>query len=160
MSGSSSVSSSPIAMLALSAALGIILGMIEAKSSKERLILSPGALDTYVARVNDCPIRQLDYQRALSLLASGKRGELNDQDRELVLQRLIQEELLVQYASDTELLRTNQKLRAAVLQSVLAGLNIESLSTATATDSDISSGLEEYLTQLRNSADIQWIAIQ
>jgi hypothetical protein len=147
-------------MLALSAALGIILGMIEAKSSKERLILSPGALDTYVARVNDCPIRQLDYQRALSLLASGKRGELNDQDRELVLQRLIQEELLVQYASDTELLRTNQKLRAAVLQSVLAGLNIESLSTATATDSDISSGLEEYLTQLRNSADIQWIAIQ
>jgi len=160
MSGSSSVSSSPIAMLALSAALGIILGMIEAKSSKERLILSPGALDTYVARVNHNPIRQLDYQRALSLLASGKRGELNDQDRELVLQRLIQEELLVQYASDTELLRTNQKLRAAVLQSVLAGLNIESLSTATATDSDISSGLEEYLTQLRNSADIQWIAIQ
>ncbi len=160
MSGSSSVSSSPIAMLALSAALGIILGMIEAKSSKERLILSPGALDIYVARVNDSPIRQLDYQRALSLLASGKRGELNDQDRELVLQRLIQEELLVQYASDTELLRTNQKLRAAVLQSVLAGLNIESLSTATATDSDISSGLEEYLTQLRNSADIQWIAIQ
>lgn len=147
-------------MLALSAALGIILGMIEAKSSKERLILSPGALDIYVARVNDSPIRQLDYQRALSLLASGKRGELNDQDRELVLQRLIQEELLVQYASDTELLRTNQKLRAAVLQSVLAGLNIESLSTATATDSDISSGLEEYLTQLRNSADIQWIAIQ
>ncbi|MDA9839284.1 MAG: SurA N-terminal domain-containing protein [Porticoccaceae bacterium] len=160
MSGSSSVSSSPIAMLALSAALGIILGMIEAKSSKERLILSPGALDTYVARVNHSPIRQLDYQRALSLLASGKRGELNDQDRELVLQRLIQEELLVQYASDTELLRTNQKLRAAVLQSVLAGLNIESLSTATATDSDISSGFEEYLTQLRNSADIQWIAIQ
>ena len=160
MSGSSSVSNSPIAMLALSAALGIILGMIEAKSSKERLILSPGALDTYVARVNHNPIRQLDYQRALSLLASGKRGELNDQDRELVLQRLIQEELLVQYASDTELLRTNQKLRAAVLQSVLAGLNIESLSTATATDSDISSGLEEYLTQLRNSADIQWIAIQ
>ena len=160
MSGSSSVSSSPIAMLALSAALGIILGMIEAKSSKERLILSPGALDTYVARVNHSPIRQLGYQRALSLLASGKRGELNDQDRELVLQRLIQEELLVQYASDTELLRTNQKLRAAVLQSVLAGLNIESLSTATATDSDISSGLEEYLTQLRNSADIQWIAIQ
>lgn len=147
-------------MLALSAALGIILGMIEAKSSKERLILSPGALDIYVARVNDSPIRQLDYQRALSLLASGKRGELNDQDRELVLQRLIQEELLVQYASDTELLRTNQKLRAAVLQSVLAGLNIESLSTATATDSDISSGLEEYLTQLRNSADIRWIAIQ
>ena len=100
------------------------------------------------------------YLIILSLLASGKRGELNDQDRELVLQRLIQEELLVQYASDTELLRTNQKLRAAVLQSVLAGLNIESLSTATATDSDISSGLEEYLTQLRNSADIQWIAIQ
>ena len=160
MSGSSSVSSSPIAMLALSAALGIILGMIEAKSSKERLILSPGALDTYVARVNHSLIRQLDYQRALSLLASGKRGELNDQDRELVLQRLIQEELLVQYASDIELLRTNQKLRAAVLQSVLAGLNIESLSTATATDSDISSGLEQYLTQLRNSADIQWIAIQ
>jgi len=71
----------------------------------------------------------------------------------LVLERLIQEELLVQQAVSADLMRSDPRLRGAVLQSMLAGLDIESrskLATGEAND-----GLEAYLKQLRRSASIQ-----
>jgi hypothetical protein len=85
-------------------------------------------------------------------MASGKRSPLTAEDRILVLERLIQEELLVQYGTAQDLMRTDRKVRSAVLQSVLAGLDIQARATA---ERDSDSGLQDYLTELRSSADIQ-----
>ncbi|MDG1311611.1 MAG: hypothetical protein P8P26_06085 [Porticoccaceae bacterium] len=145
---------SPLTTLALTATLGIFWGLVEAYHPTDHgLSKSIDRLDSSLAQVNGTAIRHRDYQRALKLFASGKRGQLNSEDRQLVLERLIQEELLVQYAISTDLPRRNQKLRTALLQSVLAGLDIEA--RAIAPDSRMNNGLEAYLTQLRNNADIQ-----
>jgi hypothetical protein len=136
-------------LLALAAATGIALGGLEANGWWQDSRSLP--MDS-AARVNHTEIRQLDYQRALGLMASGKRSPLTTEDRILVLERLIQEELLVQYGIAQDLLRTDRKVRSAVLQSVLAGLDIQARA-AVKQDSD--NGLQEYLIELRSSADIQ-----
>jgi hypothetical protein len=136
-------------LLALAAATGIALGGLEANGWwwDSRSLPRDSA-----ARVNHTEIRQLDYQRALGLMASGKRSPLNAEDRILVLERLIQEELLVQYGIAHDLLRADRKVRSAVLQSVLAGLDVQARA-AVKQDSD--NGLQDYLIELRSSADIQ-----
>ena len=136
-------------LLALAAATGIALGGLEANGWwwDSRSLPRDSA-----ARVNHTEIRQLDYQRALGLMASGKRSPLNAEDRILVLERLIQEELLVQYGIAQDLLRADRKVRSAVLQSVLAGLDVQARA-AVKQDSD--NGLQDYLIELRSSADIQ-----
>ena len=136
-------------LLALAAATGIALGGLEANGWWQDSRSLP--MDS-AARVNHTEIRQLDYQRALGLMASGKRSPLTEEDRILVLERLIQEELLVQYGIAQDLLRTDRKVRSAVLQSVLAGLDIQARA-AVKQNSD--NGLQDYLIELRNSADIQ-----
>lgn len=153
MSGPKLALPSSITMLLTAAVLGIALGIIKASDSAEGTSLHSDALNTSAAQINGTPIRQIDYQRALNLFASGKRAKLSAADRTLVLERLIQEELLVQYAISADLLRSDRKLRGAVLQSVIAGLDIESRSTPSA--SIDGNGLETYLNQLRNSATIQ-----
>jgi hypothetical protein len=136
-------------LLALAAATGIALGGLEANGwwQDSRSLPTDSA-----AWVNHTEIRQLDYQRALGLMASGKRSPLTEEDRILVLERLIQEELLVQYGIAQDLLRTDRKVRSAVLQSVLAGLDIQARA-AVKQNSD--NGLQDYLIELRSSADIQ-----
>ena len=136
-------------LLALAAATGIALGGLEANGWwwDSRSLPRDSA-----ARVNHTEIRQLDYQRALGLMASGKRSPLNAEDRILVLERLIQEELLVQYGIAHDLLRADRKVRSAVLKSVLAGLDVQARA-AVKQDSD--NGLQDYLIELRSSANIQ-----
>ena len=136
-------------LLALAAATGIALGGLEANGWWQDSRSLP--MDS-AARVNHTEIRQLDYQRALGLMASGKRSPLTAEDRILVLERLIQEELLVQYGIAQDLLRTDRKVRSAVLQSVLAGLDIQARA-AVKQNSD--NGLQDYLIELRSSANIQ-----
>ena len=77
-----------------------------------------------VARVNGQTIRQEDYQRVLSALAQDKRDPLDDAQRQRVLDRLIDEELLVQRALELGITRSDSKVRkdlaTAVIDSVLA----------------------------------------
>ena len=77
-----------------------------------------------VARVNGEVIGTDDYQRALHALAQDRRGGLEDGDRRLVLDRLIDEELLIQHGLELGFVRQDAKLRkdltAAVIDSVVA----------------------------------------
>lgn len=77
-----------------------------------------------VARVNDETIRMEDYRRVLDALAQDKRDPLDDAQRQRVLDRLIDEELLVQRALELGLARSDSKVRkdlaTAVIDSVLA----------------------------------------
>jgi len=76
-----------------------------------------------VARVNGRVIRSEEYQRLVAALATDRRTPLTDADRQHVLDRLIDEELLVQHALDLGLARTDRRVRADLVSAVLSALN-------------------------------------
>ena len=117
--------------------------------------------ESVVARVNGTPLESAEYQRALHLFASEKRSAINGSDRSLILERMIEEELLVQYGVKVGLVRTSAAVRSEVLQSVMAGLTVEF--EARGDDGrdpgrDRDDRLAEYLGQLRDAATIRWPA--
>jgi parvulin-like peptidyl-prolyl isomerase len=103
------------ALLAGGAALGLALAAWSLLSASTGAALPAGA----VARVNDALIRQEDYERLLAALASDRRAPLGDADRRFVLDRLIDEELLVQHALALGLARNDRRVRADLVQGVL-----------------------------------------
>ena len=79
-----------------------------------------------------------------------------------MLQRLIEEELLVQYAIDAGMLRSNANVRQVVLQSMLAGFvaqinatAAENIALSSNHGSSHDSALASYLLDLRNTANIE-----
>ena len=138
------------ALLGISIALAVVLGNVSANSwtnSNQPLSAS------VIAKVNSTEVRLLEYQRALKMLADDRRDAITDLDRELVLKRLIDEELLIQQGINAGLVRTDMAVRTLVLQSILAGIMIE----IEASDGQ-EQALEDYLTRLKATADIQWTA--
>lgn len=138
------------ALLGIGIALAVVLGNVSANSwtnSNQPLSAS------VIAKVNSTEVRLLEYQRALKMLADDRRDAITDLDRELVLQRLIDEELLIQQGINAGLVRTDMAVRTLVLQSILAGIMIE----IEASDGQ-EQALEDYLTRLKATADIQWTA--
>ena len=138
------------ALLGIGIALAVVLGNVSANSwtnSNQPLSAS------VIAKVNSTEVRLLEYQRALKMLADDRRDAITDLDRELVLQRLIDEELLIQQGINAGLVRTDMAVRTVVLQSILAGIMTE----IEASDGQEQT-LEDYLTRLKATADIQWTA--
>ncbi len=110
-------------LLALGAAAGLLavaLGLLSP---------SPGLPPDAVARVNDSLIGAAEYERAMAALAADRRSPLSRADRKYVLDRLIDEELLVQHALDLELPRHDRRVRgdlvAGVIESFVAGVDGE-----------------------------------
>jgi len=75
-----------------------------------------------VARVNGVPIRSEDYLRAVDALASDRRAPLGEDDRRRVLDRLIEEELLVQHALSLGLARSDRRVRGDLVSAVLGSI--------------------------------------
>jgi len=77
-----------------------------------------------VATVNGAPVRSAEYERAVGALAADRRTPLGDEDRRFVLDRLVDEELLVQRALELGLVRSDRRVRsdlvAALVDSVVA----------------------------------------
>jgi parvulin-like peptidyl-prolyl isomerase len=77
-----------------------------------------------VASVNGEILRADEYQRALEALASDRREPLGPEERRHVLDRLLDEELLVQRGLELGLARHDRRVRgdivAAVIQSIVA----------------------------------------
>lgn len=92
---------------------GLAFASLNALTSgrQNRTSLPPGA----VARVNDAIILRADLVRALNAVSAGKRNPLTDDDRAMVLQRLIEEELLVQRALSRGLAGEDTTLRNALV---------------------------------------------
>jgi len=69
-------------------------------------------------------VRRADYERAVEALASDSRSAVDDADKRHVLDRLVDEELLVQRALELGLARQDRRARgdlvAAVIESVTA----------------------------------------
>ncbi len=159
--------------LLLGAIIGIGLGGLTAA----------GWIDTdplphsLIARVNDTEIPLREYERALRLFASEKREPINAHDRALILERMIEEELLVQAAVASGLVRGDRGVRTTILRTLLAGLmieleaeapangpgDLENLATMDADQKlDTSAAsrdalLRDYLGRLRDSAEIRWV---
>jgi hypothetical protein len=130
--------------------VGILLGVLSAVSDQRN---EPYLSPTAVASVNHQQIRLAEYRRALGLFASDKREPLTEDDRSLVLQRLIDEELLIQHGITSGLIRTDMAVRSAALESVLAGLMIE---IEASSGDGAEQALTDYLAHLRATANIEW----
>jgi hypothetical protein len=130
--------------------VGILLGALSAMSDQHN---EPYLSPTAVASVNHQQIRLAEYRRALGLFASDKREPLTEDDRSLVLQRLIDEELLIQHGITSGLIRTDMAVRSAALESVLAGLMIE---IEASSGDGAEQALINYLAHLRATANIEW----
>jgi len=112
----------PAVLLAVGAVLGV--GLAAAGLSTTASPVRGWLPDHGVARVNGETIRRKDYERVLNALAQDKRNPLDDAERHRVLDRLIDEELLVQRALELGITRSDSKVRkdlvTAVIDEVLA----------------------------------------
>ncbi|BFM14052.1 hypothetical protein R50073_02350 [Maricurvus nonylphenolicus] len=119
--------------------------------------------DTVAVKVNQSEIYMTDYQRALALMASEKRGELTLQDKQLVLDRLIEEELLVQHGMSLDLLRKDKNFRSDVVQSLMIRVaNTVEVSEGWGevnndTIPESEKALRQFIAQLRAEAEITWV---
>ena len=110
-------------LLVLGAGAGIVLaasGLLASGTGTGRA-LPPGT----VARVNGEVVRLDDYRRAVAALASDRRDGIGPDDRRHVLDRVIEEELLVQRGLELGLARHDARVRrdltAAVIDAVVTG---------------------------------------
>jgi hypothetical protein len=108
--------------LALGAGAGLVAAALGLLRTTPRGVALP--VDA-VATVNGAPVRTAQYERAIGALASDRRAPLGDEERRFVLDRLVDEELLVQRALELGLARSDARARAdlvaALVDSVTAG---------------------------------------
>lgn len=71
------------------------------------------------ATVNGTAISQADLERAVDALAQERRAALGSEERGHVLDRMIEEELLVQRGVEIGLLRSDRAVRAALVASMI-----------------------------------------
>lgn len=113
-------------LLAIGSVIGIVSGVTVAFRDPGR---APRVLpDDAIALVNGRAIREEEYARALALLAADKRTEITDADRAHVLNRLIEEELLVQGGITIGLVHSHPAVRQAMTRAMLASIVAESTS--------------------------------
>lgn len=122
-------SSSPrrgaIPLLLLGAAAGVVLaaaGLLRGEARR-------GALPSdAVARVNDQVIRRDEYQRILNGIAQERRDGMTPEIAQRVLERLIEDELLVQRALELGLARVDNRVRkdltTAMIESIVAEADV------------------------------------
>jgi parvulin-like peptidyl-prolyl isomerase len=75
--------------------------------------------ESAMARVNDVLISRAEYAQALAARQAERTAALSAADRERVLTRLVDEELLLQYALDMGLVRSIPALRKLLVAAVL-----------------------------------------
>ncbi len=114
-------------VLALGAGVGILLaatGLLDSRESSGRSVPEGAA-----ALVNGSRIRLDDYRRAVAGLAEDRREGLAGGDEKRVLDRLIDEELLIQRGLELGLSHSDRRVRAdltsAVIDSIVAGADAE-----------------------------------
>ena len=75
--------------------------------------------NNWVARVGDIEISREKYLLQLEGLNLDKRVPLKEEDRVFVLERMIEEELLIQRAKDLGMFSTNTMIRGAIVQQMI-----------------------------------------
>src|SRR5262245_56154397 len=108
----------PIILLVAGAVVGAALAAAGLTASAHSGALPAGV----VALVNGQPIGTEAYGRMLQAVASDKRDPLTADDRQHVLDRIIEEELLVQRGLGLGLARQDRRVRADLITTVIDGV--------------------------------------
>lgn len=112
-----------VALLALGACAGLIMA---AAGLVERWSRSPDELPVgAIARVGGKIITQARYRQVLNDLAADKRVPLSAQDRQFVIDRLVDEELLIQRGIELGLADSSPQIRKALAAAVISQLAAE-----------------------------------
>ncbi|HSJ97137.1 MAG TPA: SurA N-terminal domain-containing protein, partial [Myxococcota bacterium] len=82
----------------------------------------PALPDGAVATVNGTVLRAADYQRALAALESDRRNPVGEGERRFVLDRLVDEELLVQRALELGLATSDRMVRNQLVAAMLTAV--------------------------------------
>jgi parvulin-like peptidyl-prolyl isomerase len=108
-------------MLAAGAIVGIVMAAVGFIDAKGQSTLPEGV----VAQVNDKYIGEEKYLTVLNGLAADKRAETTREDRAYVLERLIEEELLVQRSIELGMLDSDTVVRSALVQAMIGSVIAE-----------------------------------
>jgi parvulin-like peptidyl-prolyl isomerase len=122
----------PLLLLALGALIGAGLAAAGLSTTGRDSALPSGV----VAMVNGEPIRSEDYARLIQAVESDKREPMQDEDRKRVLDRIIEEELLVQRGLALGLARQDRRVRADLTATVIDGV-VSDANERQPTDEDI-----------------------
>ncbi|MFW6051531.1 MAG: peptidylprolyl isomerase [Myxococcota bacterium] len=102
-------------------AAGALAGVGLAGASLLERQAAPAELpEGVVAVVDGRPILRSEYERALRALSADRDGPLTEEDRRHVLDRLIDEELLVQHGLELGIARRDRRVRADLSAAVIA----------------------------------------
>lgn len=111
----------PVALLIAGALVGVALAAAGLTTPEHSGALPAGV----VALVNGEPIGTEDYARTLQAMAADKRDPLTAADRQRVLDRIIEEELLVQRGVALGLTRQDRRVRDGLVATVIDGVASE-----------------------------------
>ena len=142
-----------IALVALASLAGAVLGLRTAageRALEERFALDLLATSDVVAVIGVVPIGADELERAVDALASDRRGAITEADRERVLERLIDEELLVQAAVEAGLPENDGVVRRSLTEAMVAAIEAQS------DDRSIDAALQNYLDWLRSETRV-WV---
>ena len=120
---------------AATSASSTIASTVAAKRAPRRVIAAP-IPDDAVAMVDGVAVQRVDYERALEALASDRRSPLGAADRRRVLDRMIDEELLVRKGLDLGLERRDGRVRSDIVASVVESV-VSEATTREPSDADV-----------------------
>ena len=112
-------------LLLLASIIGTLLAIYSIMDSNKNYSSLP---DNVAAVVNDKIIPSERYQTVIQLIKNDKRDDLTDIDRMMALERIIEEELLVQYAYQNGFLEADDLLRKSIVRSVVDSIAEQSIS--------------------------------
>ena len=116
-------------LLLLASIIGTFLAIYSIMETNKNFSSLP---DNIIATVNDKIIPTEKYQTIINLIQNDKRDELTKADREMALDRIIEEELLVQYAYKNGFLEADDLLRKSIVRSVVDSIVEQALSVVPA----------------------------
>ena len=97
--------------------LGLFIGVVLAANS---IVRESNLIDKdWVAVIGDVQISKEKYYSQLEGLARDKRNAITRKDKDYVLERMIEEELLIIRAKELGLLENNQIVRGSIIQQMI-----------------------------------------
>ena len=130
----------PVALLALGAAIGLTVAAAGLVSKPRAAHTVP---DDAIATVNGTLLRRADYERAVEALASDRRSGLADDDKRHVLDRLVDEELLVQRAFELGLAQRDRRVRTDLVTAMIEAVTNEA-EQSEPSDADVAAYFAEH----------------
>ena len=110
----------------LSPVIGGLIGLVLAGYGVfEKPVILIFKIQDAIALVNDVPIKNESYLRALDRYSSDSKNKMDDEDRAQVLQRLIEEELLVQKRFSLGMITSDNDVRGAIVRTLISSINTE-----------------------------------